>query len=151
MKITEKKYSYTVREHGNEYVEPQKPVHLCPECYSDKTRVNTPKYDNVYDKLGDYICDNCGCTFNVHADTYYTTFGYIMKHIMDFLFLIFCICSVLLFFVGVVYGCDHCNEDGSFELRELVISLILTFIAPAVVGFLAYTVHKVKRAYFERG
>lgn len=101
MKLREPSVSYTVRYHGNEYMEKieEEPVYPCPECMS----VNVRDTNDDDGTSADYICNECGCKFDARTVDELTKSGRIVEGVCSILAVIFLILAAACHIGGVVF------------------------------------------------
>lgn len=116
MKFREPSVSYTVRYHGNEYVEKieEEPVYPCPECMS----VNVRDANDNDGTSADYICNECGCKFDACKGYELTMSGRIAKDICNILAVIFLILAVVCLIGGVVF-LEYMRRKNGGDIPDL--------------------------------
>jgi predicted RNA-binding Zn-ribbon protein involved in translation (DUF1610 family) len=116
MKFREPSVSYTVRYHGNEYMEEieEEQVYLCPECMS----VNVRDANNDDAISADYVCNECGCKFDVYKEYKLTRSGRIAENVCNILALTFAIFAVICVIGGLVFAGYVTDKNGG-DLPDL--------------------------------
>jgi predicted RNA-binding Zn-ribbon protein involved in translation (DUF1610 family) len=125
MKFREPSVSYTVRYHGNEYMEEieEEPVYPCPECMP----VNIRDANNDDATSADYVCNECGCKFDACKGYELTRSGRIAESLCNILAAIFGIFAVICLIGGAVFA-EYMSYKNSGDLpdRYVYISLAIS-------------------------
>ena len=108
--IHEQKVDYTVTKHGRTYVEYEEvKIYPCPECMSTniidiEKALNDPEQrDFEYDGDGEaqYICNECGCEFDVTDGIVLTKTGKRLESFFDAASGVCIILAAIAFFAGL--------------------------------------------------
>lgn len=138
MKLREEHVDYEVFQHGKEYQKPAEPVFLCPECYSDDVRRTNSKDCSC----AEYICNECGCTFNACKGFERTTAGNVLRDILLLAMILLLIGAVVSFVAGLFLADQYHDDDGCLtKAKDILLCLGVTLGIPvtlcALSGFLS--------------
>lgn len=116
MKFREPSVSYTVRYHGNEYVEEieEESVYPCPECMS----VNVRDANDDDATFADYICNECGCKFDACKVYELTKSGRIAENVCNILAVMFVIFAASCLIGGSVF-LEYMSRKNGGDIPEL--------------------------------
>lgn len=111
--------------HGNQYVDVNQKITLCPECCSDNVDGSI--------SYGDYKCKDCGCVFCDGEHIVRTKIG-IIEVALRILTVLLLVAAFALFFIGIAY-CVKSGDDNS--VKTILTAIGITLGGPVVCSLLA--------------
>ena len=114
IKLKTVKKDFCIIQHGEQYVDVTKDVHICPECFSSNVK------ESSKGGYGNLECEDCGCIFCENTHTVKTSLGRVIEASLCVVTVLMVIATITSFIAGIIYGVKAGNSEEPIVILKCI-------------------------------